>query len=130
MEIPLNLGRGTGLKSMQNKVRSIFPQGLAYSKDLPSIRKKKFKIYDIKELKNRSIPSPPSPYRQHDGDKCDRRRSDLGIGSMDKLNNLRARENYHCLQYRISLHLEKIHLEICLEGRCSYCPMKELEQKA
>lgn len=49
---------------------------------------------------------------------------------MDKLNNLRARENYCCLQYCISVHLEEIHLEICLDGRCSYCPMKELEQKA
>lgn len=87
------------------------------------------KIVYIEELKNRSLPPLPSPYRQQDGNECDKRRSNLGIDSMDKLSNFRARENYHCLQYQILVHLEEIYLEFFLNGRCSCCPTKEPGQK-
>lgn len=87
--------------------------------------KKNVKIYFVEELQNRSLSPPPSPYRPQDGNKWDRTRSDLGIDSTDKLNNLRARENHHCSQYHILVHLDEMHSEICLYGRCSYCPMKE-----
>lgn len=90
-------------------------------------QEKNVKVYFVEELRNRSLSPPPSPYRLQDSNKWDRTRSDLGIDSMDKLNNLRARENHHCSQYHILVHLDEMHSEICLYGRC---PMKELEQKA
>lgn len=114
----------------RTKWRVFFSQDLAYSKDLPSIRRKNVEVYFVKELWNRSLSPPPSPYRQQDSDKWHRTRSDLGTDFMDKLNNLGARENHHCSQYHILVHLDEMHSEICLYGRCSYCPMKEAGTKS
>lgn len=128
MGIPSNLERGTGLKRYAGYSEECFSSRSCILQRFTFNQEKK-KVYYIEELENKSLPPPPSPYRQQDGHKCDRR-SDLAIDSMDKFNNVKARENCCCLQYHILVHLEEIHLEICLDGRCSYCPMKDLEWKA
>lgn len=66
--------------------------------------KKNLEIYYTEDLNPRTLQLPPELYKEQDADKCDRK-SDLGVDSMDKLNNLRTKENYCCLQYYFSTFL-------------------------